>query len=63
MATRKPADAKEPEILRDDILFLKDVNFNHDNVCSTCEDDFEPDEFENDSEAEWAGMTDERSSY
>jgi 3-hydroxybutyrate dehydrogenase len=33
MATRKPADAKEPEILRDDILFLKDVNFNHDNVC------------------------------
>jgi 3-hydroxybutyrate dehydrogenase len=33
MATQKPADAKEPEILRDDILFLKDVNFNHDNVC------------------------------
>jgi len=33
METRKPADAKEPEILRDDILFLKDVNFNHDNVC------------------------------
>src|SRR5210317_502465 len=33
METRKPSDAKEPDILRDDILFLQDVNFNHDNVC------------------------------
>ena len=33
METRKPADAKEPDIDREDILFLQDVNFNHDNVC------------------------------
>jgi 3-hydroxybutyrate dehydrogenase len=33
METRKPADAKEPDIRREDILFLQDVNFNHDNVC------------------------------
>ena len=33
METQKPADAKEPDILREDILFLQDDKFNHDNVC------------------------------
>jgi 3-hydroxybutyrate dehydrogenase len=33
MKTRKPSDTKEPDILLEDILILKDNNFNHDNVC------------------------------
>jgi len=33
MTTRKPSDTKEPGILREDILLLQDVNFNHNNVC------------------------------
>lgn len=33
METRKPADAREPEIRRDDVLFLSDPHFNADNVC------------------------------
>jgi 3-hydroxybutyrate dehydrogenase len=33
METRNPSDTKEPDILREDILFLQDVNFNHDHVC------------------------------
>jgi 3-hydroxybutyrate dehydrogenase len=33
METRKPSDTKEPEILREDILILQDINFNPDNVC------------------------------
>jgi 3-hydroxybutyrate dehydrogenase len=33
METRKPSDTKEPEILSEDILFLQDPSFNHDNVC------------------------------
>jgi len=33
METLKPADTKEPEILREDILILQDINFNPDNVC------------------------------
>jgi len=33
MATQKPADTKEPDIQREDILFLQDDNFNHDHVC------------------------------
>lgn len=33
METRRPSDTKEPEILREDILILQDINFNPDNVC------------------------------
>jgi 3-hydroxybutyrate dehydrogenase len=33
MATRKPTDTKEPHIQQEEILFLKDDSFNHDNVC------------------------------
>jgi len=33
MPTRKPADTREPHIQREEILFLKDESFNHDNVC------------------------------
>jgi 3-hydroxybutyrate dehydrogenase len=33
METRKPADTKEPDVQRDDILFIQDSQFNHDNVC------------------------------
>ena len=33
METLKPSDTKEPEILREDILILQDINFNSDNVC------------------------------
>ncbi|CAB1062824.1 3-hydroxybutyrate dehydrogenase (EC [Olavius sp. associated proteobacterium Delta 1] len=33
METRKPSDTKEPDILREDILVLEDLNFNHGNVC------------------------------
>ena len=33
METLKPSDTKEPEILREDILILQDINFNPDNVC------------------------------
>ncbi len=33
METRKPADAKEPDILPEDILILQDDKFNHANVC------------------------------
>jgi len=33
METLKPSDTKEPEILREDILILHDINFNPDNVC------------------------------
>lgn len=33
MATREPADTREPEIRREEILFLQDENFNHNNVC------------------------------
>jgi len=31
--TRKPSDTKEPDISGEDILVLRDVNFNPDNVC------------------------------
>jgi len=31
--TRKPADTKEPEIKREEILILQDKNFNSNNVC------------------------------
>jgi 3-hydroxybutyrate dehydrogenase len=33
MATREPADTREPEIRREEILFLQDENFNPNNVC------------------------------
>lgn len=33
METRKPSDTKEPDISGEDILILRDVNFNPDNVC------------------------------
>ena len=33
MVTTKPVDAQEPKITREEILFLKDENFNNDNVC------------------------------
>jgi 3-hydroxybutyrate dehydrogenase len=33
MATQNPADTREPRIQRDEILFLNDNFFNHDNVC------------------------------
>ncbi|UCF90874.1 MAG: SDR family oxidoreductase [Desulfobacterales bacterium] len=33
METRKPADTQQPEIKREDILFLQDSNFNNHNVC------------------------------
>ena len=33
MATTKPVDTKEPEIRREEILFLEDENFNSSNVC------------------------------
>ena len=33
METRKPADTREPEIRRNDILIIQDENFNSDNVC------------------------------
>jgi len=33
METLKPSDTKEPEIRREDILILHDINFNPDNVC------------------------------
>ena len=33
MPTQKPADTREPRIQREDILFLEDQSFNHDNVC------------------------------
>jgi 3-hydroxybutyrate dehydrogenase len=33
MPTQKPADTREPHIQREDILFLEDQSFNHDNVC------------------------------
>jgi 3-hydroxybutyrate dehydrogenase len=33
METRKPSDTKEPDISGEDILVLRDVNFNPDNVC------------------------------
>ena len=33
MATREPADTREPEIRREEILFLHDENFNPNNVC------------------------------
>jgi 3-hydroxybutyrate dehydrogenase len=33
MATRKPTDTKEPHIQQEEILFLKDDSFNHNNVC------------------------------
>ena len=33
METQKPSDTKEPDILREDILFLQDDKFNPDNVC------------------------------
>ena len=31
--TRHPDDAKEPVIMRDEILMLPDAHFNNDNVC------------------------------
>ena len=33
MVTTKPVDTKEPAITREEILFLKDENFNNKNVC------------------------------
>ena len=33
MATREPADTREHRIRREEILFLQDENFNHNNVC------------------------------
>jgi 3-hydroxybutyrate dehydrogenase len=33
MVTAKPVDTREPRITREEILFLKDENFNPDNVC------------------------------
>jgi 3-hydroxybutyrate dehydrogenase len=33
MPTQKPADTREPQIRREEILFLVDESFNHDNVC------------------------------
>ena len=33
MQTRKPADTKEPDIQREEILFLNDDRFNQNNVC------------------------------
>ena len=33
MPTRKPSDTKEPSIQREEILFLNDESFSHDNVC------------------------------
>jgi 3-hydroxybutyrate dehydrogenase len=33
MQTRKPADTKEPDIQREEILFLNDERFNQNNVC------------------------------
>ena len=33
MATREPADTREPEIRQEEILVLRDENFNHNNVC------------------------------
>jgi 3-hydroxybutyrate dehydrogenase len=33
MVTTKPVDTKEPEIRREEILFLEDENFNSSNVC------------------------------
>jgi len=33
METRKPADTREPEIRKNDILISEDENFNSDNVC------------------------------
>ena len=33
MVTNKPVDTKEPEIKREEILFLEDDNFNSNNVC------------------------------
>jgi 3-hydroxybutyrate dehydrogenase len=33
MVTTKPVDTKEPEIKREEILFLEDDNFNSNNVC------------------------------
>jgi 3-hydroxybutyrate dehydrogenase len=33
METQKPADTREPDIQREEILFLRDDNFNHDHVC------------------------------
>ena len=33
MPTQKPADTREPRIQREEILFLEDQSFNHDNVC------------------------------
>ena len=33
MRTRRPADTREPEIKREEILFLRDDNFNQHNVC------------------------------
>ena len=33
METRKPADTREPEIRKSDILIIQDENFNSENVC------------------------------
>ncbi|MGD2187903.1 MAG: SDR family NAD(P)-dependent oxidoreductase, partial [Desulfobacterales bacterium] len=33
MVTRAPSDTREPEIQGEEILFLQDENFNHNNVC------------------------------
>jgi len=33
METQKPADTREPDIQREEILLLQDDNFNHDHVC------------------------------
>jgi 3-hydroxybutyrate dehydrogenase len=33
METQKPADTREPDIQREDILFLQDDNFHHGHVC------------------------------
>ena len=33
MVTTKPVDTREPKITREEILFLKDENFNRNNVC------------------------------
>jgi 3-hydroxybutyrate dehydrogenase len=33
METRKPTDTREPEILKDQVLMLSDVNFTSENVC------------------------------
>ncbi len=33
MVTTKPVDTREPKIMREEILFLQDENFNPDNVC------------------------------